>query len=101
MDQNELQSIASLCLDLGSVDVAAYEDSQHINEKAVDFGFREGFMVDLQCGWNMELEEHVEALDELLRTQEPYLLKGSPPCEGLSLLLSTERTPCAQSKACA
>ena len=97
MDQNELQSIASLCLELGSVDVTAHSRTQRTDEKANDlkdtqwFGLREGFMVDLQCGWNLELAEHVEALREVIQCQDPYLLKGSPPCEGLSVLLQTQR----------
>ena len=32
--------------------------------------------MDLQTGWDLEQEEHVEQLDRLVESEEPYLLTG-------------------------
>eukprot|EP00973_Karenia_brevis_P077635 10789075-Karenia_brevis.AAC.1 len=49
---------------------------------------RPGFAVDLQTGWDLSVDEHVEDLDELVERQDPYLLTGSPPCDQFSILLN-------------
>ena len=88
----ELRSITTLCIELGSVDVAEIYSPERFTERAANFGLRPGFAVDLQTGWDLLLPEHVEALDVLVENEDPFMLTGSPPCDQFSALLAISKS---------
>ena len=85
--KEEVRAIALLCLELGSVDLAEVYSPGRFAEAASRHGLRPGFAVDLQTGWNLELQEHVEEMQRLQEEQDPYVVMGSPPCTEFSSLL--------------
>ena len=85
--KDEVRAIALLCLELGSVDLAEVYSPGRFAEAASRHGLRPGFAVDLQTGWNLELQEHVEEMQRLQGEQDPYVVMGSPPCTEFSSLL--------------
>ena len=60
-------------------------------EMAERHGFRPGFAVDLQTGWDLEEMEHVKILEET-QEKDPYIVIGSPPCEAFSQLLHISKS---------
>ena len=71
---------------VGSVDLAEVYNPGRLAEAAARHGLRPGFAVDLQTGWNMEQEEHVQAVRELQEAQDPFIswahrpVQSSPAC---------------------
>ena len=88
----EVRDIATLCLELGAVDLAEVYSPGRFGEAAWRHGLRPGFAVDLQTGWNMDLQEHVETLREVQEEQDPYIVMGSPPCTEFSRLLHISKS---------
>ena len=91
VSQEDLNKITELCLEMGPVDVAAICNPERFTEMAPRLGLRPGFVIDLQTGWNLELEDHVNEIDELVDIQDTFLIIGSPPCTEYCGLLNLRK----------
>ena len=92
-DSGSLNSIAQMCVELGSVDVAEIYSPHRVTARASEFGLRPGFAVDLledkpegygSGKWDLDSKEDVALLRVLQDEQDPMLLVGSPPCTPFS-----------------
>ena len=97
VDKATLESIASLSLELGAVDVAEVYSPHRFSARAHEFQLRPGFAADLEelkpdgKPWNLENRGDIAELKKLIDEQDPYLLTGSPPCDPFSALQNINR----------
>jgi len=88
----DVESIASMAVEIGAVDVAEVCSPHRFSARAHEFQLRPGFAADLDelrpdgTPWDLSRAEDVKLLEQLQDEQDPYLLTGSPPCELFSQL---------------
>ena len=104
ISEEEIQQIAAMQVELGSVDLIEIFSPSRFTKRAARFGVRPGFAVDLlerkpygeHAGefWDLLKESDVKELEELVDYEKPKFLTGSPPCDPFSALLSISKYRC-------
>ena len=67
--------------EMGAVDVEEVSSPLGFADRAAEFGLRPGFVIDLQGGWNLLLDEHVSEHEGFIESEDSILLMGSPPSD--------------------
>ena len=103
VSEEEIQQIAAMQVELGSVDLIEIFSPSRFTKRAARFGVRPGFAVDLlerkpygeHAGefWDLLKESDIKELDELIDYEKPKLT-GSPPCDPFSALLNISKYRC-------
>ena len=92
MDTREVKQITKLLGDLTAVDVAEVFSPPRFTKRAKNFGLKPGFSADITEWmdeyekWNLMKPEHEAEMKRRQTKEDPYLLTGSPPCEGFSII---------------
>ena len=92
LDDGELQSIACLTLEVGSLDVTQIYSPARYCAMAGKFGLSAGVSADSEevkpngGPWNLDKEEDVDEFMEMLEREDPFFLPGTPPCTVFSSL---------------
>ena len=59
-----------------------------MGNEAIKFGMNLGDAMDLTTGWDFNVAEHRQRLEEYVDREQPLVLIGSPPCVAFSKLQS-------------
>jgi len=99
VDERDAEELARVLVELGAVDLAEIYSPARSGRKCAAYGLRPGFAIDLTTTkpdgmhWDLDRPEDKELLKELQRTEEPYIVIGSPPCTEFSSLMRLNYGP--------